>query len=256
MKTIKNNWTREQTIVAFNVYCKIPFKKSSSRHPAIVEYSKIIGRSPSALNMKIGNFGRLDPELSKKGIVGLKHGSKLEEEIWNEFHGNWEKLSYESELLISKFLNKKIEESSNIKIEDLPIGKERERIVKTRVNQSFFRSTILSSYNQKCCITGLAIPDLLVASHIIPWSKNEKERLNPMNGLCLNSIHDKAFDKGFITITSDYHVKLSKYFKDYKNEPSIENLFIKYDNQKIILPDRFVPSVKFLEYHNKNIFIK
>ena len=99
----KNNWTREETIIAFNVYCKIPFKSSNKNHPTIIEFAKIIGRSPSALNMKIGNFGRLDPELKKQGIVGLVNGSKLEETIWKEFHENWDKLSYESEKLIAKF---------------------------------------------------------------------------------------------------------------------------------------------------------
>ena len=67
------NWTREQTIVAFNVYCKIPFKNSSSRHPEVIRYAKIIGRSPAALNMKIGGriLEGLDPQLKQKGITGL-----------------------------------------------------------------------------------------------------------------------------------------------------------------------------------------
>ncbi|WP_227658751.1 hypothetical protein [Flavobacterium haoranii] len=102
------NWTKEETIVAFNVYCKIPFKSSSKNHPTIIKYANIIGRSPSALNMKVGNFGRLDPELKKQGIVGLGNGSKLDEIVWNEFNGNWENLAYESELLIAKFQNKKL----------------------------------------------------------------------------------------------------------------------------------------------------
>lgn len=173
-----NNWTREQTIVAFNVYCKIPFKNSSKTHPTIIKYANIIGRSPSALNMKVGNFGRLDPELKKQGIVGLGNRSKLDEVIWNEFNGNWEKLAFESEELIAKFQNKKIEDTDDFNIDDLPKGKDRQTIVKTRVNQNFFRSTILSSYNLKCCITGLSIPDFLIASHIIPWRTNKEERMN------------------------------------------------------------------------------
>lgn len=98
--------------------------------------------------MKVGNFGRLDPELKKQGIVGLWNGSKLEEIVWNEFNGNWEKLAYESELLIAKSQNKTIEEIVDFDLENLPVGKERETLIKVRVNQSFFRSTILSSYNQ------------------------------------------------------------------------------------------------------------
>lgn len=252
----RENWTREQTIVAFNVYCKIPFKNSSKNHPLIIKYSKIIGRSSSALNMKIGNFGRLDPELKKQGIVGLSNGGKLEETIWNEFNNNWDKLAYESETLIAEFQNKKIEEIIDIPLTDFPLGKEREALIKQRVNQSFFRSTILSSYNLKCCITGLSITDFLVSSHIVPWSVDEKNRLNPHNGLCLNSIHDKAFDKGFITITPDYKVLVSNFFDGYSNEQIIYDYFQKYQNQKINLPDRFLPSKEFLDFHYQNIFRK
>lgn len=249
----KNNWTREETIIAFNVYCKIPFKKSSKNHPTVIKYSKIIGRSPSALNMKIGNFGRLDPELKKQGITGLVNGSKLEEVVWIEFNGNWEELAYESEELIAKFQNKKLKE---IVFDNFPEGKERTSTVRTRVNQSFFRSTILSSYNLKCCITGLSIPDFLVASHIIPWSKDKKNRINPHNGLCLNSIHDKAFDKGFITISPDYKIIVSKYLNDYSNDKAVNDFFLKYNNQNIIKPERFLPKKDFLDYHFENIFKK
>ena len=255
MKANKN-WTREETIIAFNVYCKIPFKSSSKTHPKIIEYAKIIGRSPSALNMKIGNFGRLDPELKKQGITGLVNGSKLEEIIWEEFNNDWEKLSYESELLIAKFQNKPIEEIEDINLDDLPLGKDKETIIKARVNQSFFRSTILSSYNLKCCITGLSIPSFLIASHIIPWVKDKENRTNPHNGLCLNSIHDKAFDKGYITITPDYKIKVSEYFDNYTNDIAVNDFFVKFHNQSILLPDRFLPSKDFLDWHYHNIFIK
>ena len=95
--------------------------------------------------MKIGNFGSFDPELQKRNIVGLTNTSKLDKVIWDEFNNNWEKLAFESENLIAKFSKKKIEDLAQIEIEDIPIGKERDRIIKARVNQHFFRSTILSS---------------------------------------------------------------------------------------------------------------
>lgn len=254
----KNNWSREETIIAFNVYCKIPFKSSSKTNQTIIKYANIIGRSPSSLNMKVGNFGRLDPELKKQGITGLTHGSKLEEDIWEEFNGNWEELAYESELLISKYAHKSIEETAGIILSDfeVPEGLEKQTIVKQRVNQKFFRTTILSSYYSKCCITGLSIPDFLVASHIIPWSKDKQNRLNPRNGICLNSIHDKAFDKGFITITPDFKVKVSKYFDEYKTEKSVCDFFLNFDNLRINLPDKFIPSKEFLDFHFNNIFKK
>ena len=250
----RNLWTREETIVAFNVYCKIPFKNSSSRHPMIIKFANIIGRSPSALNMKIGNFGRLDPELRKRGIVGLGNGSRLEKTIWDEFHGNWEKLAYESELLIAQFQNKAVNKSSEVDLSNIPVGIERETVVKRRVNQQFFRSTVLSSYQHKCCITGLSIPKLLIASHIIPWSQNKAERLNPRNGLCLNAIHDKAFDQGLLTISPDYKVILSPILLENQDEVATENFFIRYANQSIALPEKFTPHPDFLAYHYTHIF--
>ncbi len=249
----KKNWNRDETIIAFNVYCKVPFKKSSKTNPTVIKYAKIIGRSPSALNMKIGNFGRLDPELKKQGITGLIHGSKLEEDVWNEFYGNWNELAFESEKLIAQFQNIALLKSSS---EEFPIGKEREATVKARVNQRFFRSTILSSYNMACCISGLSITELLVASHIVPWSKNEKNRTNPHNGLCLNSIHDKAFDYGFITVTPDLKVQISKHLDAYSNNKATMDFLIKFNNQTIIKPDRFMPDKAFLDYHYNNIFKK
>ncbi|MNQ10338.1 hypothetical protein D3C85_231700 [compost metagenome] len=250
------NWTREQTIVALYAYCQIPFNKVSSTHPEIIRISKIIGRSPNSLKMKIGNFGSFDLELKARGIIGLTNASKLDKIVWDEYNNHWENLGYDSELLISNFTNEPIEKTSKIDLDNLPLGKERESIIRTRVNQSFFRSTILSSYNSKCCITGLSIPDFLVASHIIPWSKNDKIRLNPHNGLCINSIHDKAFDRGFITITTDYKIKISQYFNEYKFENVVEDFFLKYHNKPIILPERFLPSKEYLDFHQTTIFKK
>lgn len=252
----QNLWTKEQTIIALNLYCKIPFNKVSSNHPDIIRIANIIGRSPNSVKMKIGNFGSFDPELKRKGIVGLSNTSKLDEEVWNEFNRDWENLAFESEVLMSRFTKKSIEEVAQISIENIPLGKERDVFIRQRVNQSFFRAMILSSYNSTCCITGLSTPDLLVASHIIPWSKDSKNRLNPHNGLCLNSIHDKAFDRGYITITPDFKVKISPYFEEYKTEDAVNEFFYKINNKPITLPDRFSPSREFLDYHYKNIFKK
>jgi putative restriction endonuclease len=150
-----------------------------------------------------------------------------------------------------------IEKINEIDLERLPKdGKEKERLIKTRVNQSLFRKIVLATYNNKCCITGLEQPELLIASHIVPWSKNESIRLSPMNGLCLNALHDKAFDSGLITIRpDDYTVLLSDALKPQKMiNPAIETYFIAYENKKIILPDKFLPDPAYLDYHFTNIF--
>jgi putative restriction endonuclease len=255
MAAERRNWTREELIVAFNLYCKIPFSKINYNHTLIIELANAIGRTPSAVAWKLVNFASLDPTLKQRNIKGASNVGKLDKVIFDEFYRDWNNLAYESEVQMSKLLNKAIEIEEEIDFE-IKEGKVREAIVKVRVNQSFFRSTVLASYENKCCITGISISDFLIASHIIPWSKDERNRLNPENGICLNSIHDKAFDKGFITIDFDYKIKASKYFNDYKKENNINKFFLDFDNKFIEMPKRFLPNKDFLEYHHNNIFKK
>lgn len=134
----RDNWTRDELIVAFNLYCKIPFCKITSKNPEIINLANIIGRTPSAVALKLVNFARLDPELQKRNIAGMSHGSKGDEKIWNEFQGNWEELAFESELLLARFKGEPIEISSKINLDNIPKeGKERAATIKARVNQNF-----------------------------------------------------------------------------------------------------------------------
>jgi putative restriction endonuclease len=123
--------------------------------------------------------------------------------------------------------------------------------VKVRVNQSIFRTIVLATYNSSCCITGINNPELLIASHILPWSKDEKNRLNPMNGLCLNVLHDRAFDAGLITISAeDYKIKVSSRLKKKNVPESIEQNFINLEGKEMFLPDKFLPAKELLKIHN------
>ena len=138
-----NNWTRDQLIVAFNLYCKIPFAKAVQTNPDVIKVANLIGRSPGAVAFKLGNFGSFDPELKKPGIGGLPNTSKLDREIWDEFNRNWNGLAYQSEMLVEKFGGKSAAETLDLDISDLPPGRERESLVKIRINQHFFRSSVL-----------------------------------------------------------------------------------------------------------------
>jgi putative restriction endonuclease len=206
--------------------------------------------------MKLGNFGSFDPELKKRGVKGLTNASKLDKEVWEEFNNNWEELAYFSEVLLAQFTGKGKEALEPLELKEIPEGKERETLTKTRVNQNFFRSTVLASYHNKCCITGLNNPKLLIASHIIPWSKSEKDRMDPRNGLCLNALHDRAFDKGLITITPDFTIKVSSSLLEINEVAFNGKLFAAIESKKITLPDRFIPNAEFLEFHNNTIFIQ
>lgn len=130
------------------------------------------------------------------------------------------------------------------------------REVKMRVNQSFFRQIVVSNYASKCAITGIDLPELLVASHIVPWSKNNKERLNPENGICLSSLYDKAFDKGLISLSDDYKVLISNDLQKHKNKEFYDNHFKIIENKTIIEPLKYLPKLDFIKYHQDEIFSK
>lgn len=255
MKEGQKLWTRNELILAVNLYCKLPFGKLDRNTKEVKELAVSIGRTPNSVALKLVNFSSLDPSLKSRGIKGMGNASRLDATIWNEFYNNWDAALLESEKLLAQTKHTTIEKLNNIKIDDLPQeGKDKERLVKVRVNQCIFRKIILATYNYKCCITGIDNTDLLIASHIVPWSKDEKNRLNPMNGLCLNALHDRAFDKGLITISADdYTIKVSSKLKKNGSVESIEMNFIKLDGAKIILPDKFLPSKEFLKIHN-NLF--
>lgn len=257
MKKGQKLWTREELILAINLYWKLEFGKIHQGNPEVIKLAGLLERSPSSVVFKLGNFGSFDPSLQERGVGGLKNTSKLDEEIWNEFFENLEELSYESEKLRATFENKTVEELNDLDPLELPReGLVREQLVKTRVNQNFFRKAILASYKSTCCITGINHPSLLVAGHIMPWSSDVKNRMNPRNGLCLNSLHDRAFELGFITVDTNYKILVSPRILDSMNIGTFKNYFEKHHSQKIILPTRYLPDVEFLDIHFRNRFIQ
>jgi putative restriction endonuclease len=252
MKEGQKLWTRDELVLAINLYCKLPFGKMHSRNTEIISFAKLVNRTPSSVALKLVNFSSLDPSLKERGIKGMGNASKLDKQVWDEFYNNWEEALIASEKLLAKSRHSSVEQLNSIDISDLPKeGKEKERLVKTRVNQSIFRTIVLATYNNSCCITGINNPELLIASHIVPWSKDEKNRLNPMNGLCLNALHDKAFDAGLITISADdYKLNVSSKLKKKNISESIEQNFIAIEGSEIQLPDKFLPSKDLLKIHN------
>lgn len=249
----RRDWTREELIVAFNLYCRIPFGRIHIRNPQIIELAKAIGRSPSAVSWKLANFARLDPALQKRNIAGASHGAHAEVEIWDEFRNDWEGLAFESERLLQQMTGHPTQLFAETK--EFPEGKSRETLARARVNQSFFRAAVLAAYGAKCCITGLPIPELLIASHIVPWVADVKNRTNPCNGLCLNALHDRAFDCGLLTITTDLKVRLSPRLKKNSADLAFKTFLHRYENVPISSPRHFGPSVEFLRYHNERVFL-
>lgn len=252
-------WDREETILAYDLYCRTSFSKISKNNKDIIELAKILGRTPSSVGLKMANLAAYDPAIQEKNLSGMKNGSKLDKEIFQEFSENWGELSYIAQEILAKKKGISLEKNVdfNIELEDIPEGMDAEMVMKQRIGQTFFRLTVLNSYNNKCCITGLIKSELLIASHIKPWAVSDEktERTNPQNGLCLNALHDKAFDRGLITVDANtYKIFISKELKDVEMDDSTRDWFYSYSGKRIILPNRFVPDSNFLEYHNDIVF--
>jgi len=220
-------------------------------NPEVIELAAILGRRVGSASLKLTNFARLDPNLQARDIRGMSHGSKREIEIWEEFRDRPQLLVLESTRLLAERLGRNIEEIAEIEASDLPPpGREREALVKLRVNQTFFRARVLSAYGFRCCVTGVANKELLNASHIVAWARDEKNRLNPRNGLCLNALHDRAFDRYLMWIDSDLKAKFSPVLRRGPNE-SMESLawLLSFEDKRLLLPQNFGPDPELLAQH-------
>lgn len=240
-------WTREEIILAIRLYCQTPFGKIHKGNPDILGLADRIGRTPSSVALKMVNLAALDPTIPQKG---MGNHSKLDAEVWGEFFANPDRFLDASDHLLGIQKPLGTQEQQQGMAGALREGTEYVSSVKTRRNQSFFREMVLSSYNYKCAITGIDLPGLLVASHIIPWSQRFETRIDPTNGLCLNALHDKAFDKGYISFSSDFALMVAA-----KTPLATRPYLADAKGSRLRLPDRFLPSQTYLEYHRDNIFL-
>lgn len=129
-------------------------------------------------------------------------------------------------------------------------GHTRMALVEQRVKQRFFRRAVLSGYRNRCCISGVTDTRFLVASHIVPWRDDASIRLHPGNGLCLSSIHDKAFDHYLFSLSDDHRVLLSSALERTRDD-FLREVFHPIADKRIELPERFVPELAFVQRHRQ-----
>lgn len=251
----KRLWTRDEMILTLALYFQLPFGRLNHTTAEVRDLAKLMNRTDNAVALRLVNFAACDPYIINSGRTGMPGGLSVCQPIWNEFADNKEKLFLEAQRIKANLLHQPIEETLHITSKELE-GKEKETVIKQRVNQSAFRSMILYNYEERCAITGISIPDLLVASHIIPWAVNEKERLNPENGICLSALYDKAFDQGFISIDKNNKIILAEKLRRYETEVFYAVHFAHIKNQPIRLPEEHLPNPVFLEWHRDCVFNK
>jgi len=258
-------WTREHSLIALNLYGKLQFGQFHHNNPVIMDVASRMGRSPSSLAMKLSNLASLDPVQAARGIKGLSGASNQDRAMWQEFRANLETLGPESEQLLHDLFttdnDREVDflERDRIRLEPSrrqPSGPTETSVsVRARRGQQFFRQTVLTAYGISCCVTGINVPSLLVASHIKPWRGFPRERLDPRNGLCLSSLHDAAFDAGLITFDNRLRIVLSKELKRYFPLPTLEQNFVPFEGLPIRLPEKLAePAPEFVRYHRTKIF--
>ena len=188
-------WTRDEAMLAYRLYCELPFGKLHKGNPQIIELARRLGRSPSSIALKLGNFAHLDPTQRARGIRGMANVSALDREVAAAFAADWdvaiERTSQQwdlpSELDVATAIEARPTEGT--------------ASVKVRLTQGFFRRAVMAAYDSTCCVCGISTARLMVASHIVPWAASPTQRTNPRNGLALCALHDRAFDTGLFTVT-------------------------------------------------------
>ena len=239
-------WTRQQLLVAFWLYCRLPFGRLHYRNPQIVEFAEAIGRTPSALAMKLGNIKSLDPAAITGGLPKV---APKDREMWAEMQENWGAFAVEMSRAVEAVQPNQPEPTLQT-----DLGGEQLTTIPVRIGQRFFRDALLSAYRGRCCITGLATPELLIASHIVPWHEDRANRVNPRNGLLLSALHDKAFDRGLITIAEDMTVRVASGLANEADRFFAETINA-FEGRRIKLPEKFQPKQEFLEHHREKVFL-
>ncbi len=251
----RRGWTREELLNALSLYYQIPFPKINHGNPAVVALATVIGRTPSAVALKLANFASLDPDLRERGVGGMKNISRADREIWNEFYGRWDALAAASIIDVETVPDLKGSRTRRVPDASPSGPTEIERVTRARRGQDFFRAAVLAAHDGQCCITGITSPALLRASHIVPWSKDEGLRLDPRNGLCLNALHDAAMDRGLITLSENLELRVSRRLRNEVPDDIYHEMFGSRDGSPIRMPARFTPSESALAYHRAKVFV-
>lgn len=263
--SLRKSWTRDELLVALNLYHKLTFGQLHARNPVIVAFAEKLGRSANSIALKLVNLASLDPVLQLRGIKGMPNTSQLDRSVWNEFHANLDEAAPASENALRQlFVVKEGSElivlpREGVRVRKLPPSGPTEALatIKLRRGQEYFREAVLNNFDGRCGVTQLAIRELLIASHILPWGAHSGERLNVRNGLSLSRLHDAAFDRGFITFDDDLRLVLSPRLKKELSQPALAVNFGDYSGEPLHLPDDAAPpELSFLAEHRRVIFRK
>ena len=199
--------------------------------------------------------GTTSPSLRASGRTGLEGGvSKAERQLWDEMESDWTAFENERARAVSHLGLGNSEVQIDVQLpSDVPT--EQMASVTVRRSQGYFRQIVLAAYQGTCAISGLAVPEMLNASHIIPWSKYEKRQTDPRNGIALNVLYDRGFDRELISIDRRLRVLVSSRLKGVVASDFHRSTLIAIEGSQVFAPKRFGPDPTALEYHRDIVFV-
>lgn len=244
-------WTREEMILALDLYFRIPFGRIHKTNPDIIKLAEFIGRTPSSVGMRLSNYASCDPELRAAGIKGLNSGIKTCQPYWDEFANSRGKLKSAA---IESRINL-IQTNSTDSNQFYTHISEWDNLVNEMYDYKF-QDIVSKNYHEHCAISGMKAQQFLVGCHIIPSSENEEESMNANNGIYLNLLYARAFVEGLIGFDKDFKIHFSSELKKHKFEDGYY-VFQRYEGKHLQLGDVVVkPSESFLEWHMDTVFNK
>ncbi len=256
-------YTEDEITLALLLYMTIERREIRRENPKIMWLSRFLtdsgyDRSPGSVKAKLENFKAFDCLYEGKG---MRHTSMADSEVWYRFYATrFTNLVDEAEKAAMRISKGEVDFDRIFGIDPTEIGITEHKDVKVRMNQNIFRSRVLEAYGFRCCITGIKNQELIEACHIKGWSQCEnspEERLDPANGLCMDVLHHKSFDKGLFTIDEQYRLELSPELQRKEDENVLETFYYPYEGKKIIPEiEIYKPSQEYLDWHRKNVFIE
>lgn len=241
-------WSREELLLVLHLYERIPFGRQHARDPDVVALSHRLRRTPGSVAMKLNNLTSLDPEEAARGVRGLVGASALDRQTWAEFRARPEVVE-EAEALWSG------EPPPILRVDDGPAGwtgatsttAPREQ----RLAQSYFRRVVLANYDGRCALTGLGTPALLVASHVVPWSDAPQRRVDAANGICLNRLHDGAFDRALVTFDEHHRLVIGRRLRERLGDDALSQALLATEGLTLRAPLRRALDPSLLAHHRE-----
>jgi len=248
-------WSGRERLLAFRLYCTAPFGRLHQGNPDVRLLAAAIGRTPAAVAMKACNFASLDPQHRKRGVRGLGNVSVADRRLWEAFARDPLRVGACCERAWRRLERRQAGAGADEPADESWDGAtERLALQRRRLAQGFFRATVLSGYGWRCALSGIAVPELLTASHIVPWRICESRRTDPRNGVALNALHDRAFDRGLISLDERFRVMVSSRLLEEDPPTLQEQAFVRLHGRPLRMPERFAPDPDAAAWHREHVF--